>query len=46
MNGWNEIVNEAGKIIGESWEDFGSVYTDLLIKKASPRYSMMLVHVI
>ena len=31
---WTErIVKEAGKIIGVSWQDFGSVYTDLLIKK-------------
>ena len=27
------IVKEAGKIIGVSRQDFGSVYTDLLIKK-------------
>ena len=27
------IVKEAGKILGVSREDFGSVYTDLLIKK-------------
>ena len=27
------IVKEAGKIIGVLWQDFGSVYTDLLIKK-------------
>ena len=27
------VVKEAGKIIGVSRQDFGSVYTDLLIKK-------------
>ena len=26
-------MKEAGRIIGVSWQDFGSVYTDLLIKK-------------
>ena len=26
-------MKEAGRIVGMSWQDFGSVYTDLLIKK-------------